>query len=173
MAIQIQVISVDVEDKGKYKAAEVAYKDLAKGSVGSKKLMSFTNKDVFTTVTKAKKGDVFNVELVKNDKGFWDWSAVTAQDGSAPAATTPASSGNASPKSTYETAEERAKKQVYIVRQSSIFSAIDTLKTDKKTPTKEEVVELAKYYERYVFGLEEPAVPLAELPTFEDDDIPL
>ena len=171
MAIQIQIISVDVENKGKYQQAEVAYKDLAKGSVGSKKLMSFTNKDVYNTVTGSKKGDVFNVELVKNDKGYWDWSAISA-GGDSKAAPTPA--GNPSPKSNYETADERAKRQVYIVRQSSLGHAIDTLKTDKKNPSKEEVIELAKYYERYVFGLEEPATALAELPTFEnDDDIPL
>ena len=66
--------------------------------------------------------------------------------------------------------------QVYIVRQSSISAAIDTLKTDKKNPSKEEVVELAKYYESYVFGqLEKVAVANpVKAPDFDpDEDIPM
>ena len=154
MQIQIQFIDVSVEDKGKYKMAEITFKDLAKGQTSSKKLMSFSNPVVYKTLVDAKKGEVYTIEMQKNDKGFWDWTAastatgVNTASGGSPEATTKASgsSGFASPKSTYETPEERAKKQVYIVRQSSISAAIDTLKTDKKNPSKEEVVSVAKFY---------------------------
>ena len=178
MQIQIQFIDVSVEDKGKYKMAEVTFKDLAKGQTSSKKLMSFNNPAVYKTLVDAKKGEVYSVEMQKNDKGYWDWTAVAlansvnSASGGSPEPTT---GGKAftSPKSTYETPEERAKKQVYIVRQSSISAAIDTLKTDKKNPTKEEVVSVAKFYEDYVFG-NEIVTALADLPTMEDEeDIPL
>lgn len=182
MQIQIQFIDVSVEDKGKYKMAEITFKDLAKGQTSSKKLMSFSNPVVYKTLVDAKKGEVYTIEMQKNDKGFWDWTAastatgVNTASGGSPEATTKASgsSGFASPKSTYETPEERAKKQVYIVRQSSISAAIDTLKTDKKNPSKEEVVSVAKFYESFVFGLDTEPVKLADLPTFdEDEDVPL
>lgn len=182
MQIQIQFIDVSVEDKGKYKMAEITFKDLAKGQTSSKKLMSFSNPVVYKTLVDAKKGEVYTIEMQKNDKGFWDWTAastatgVNTASGGSPETTTKASgsSGFASPKSTYETPEERAKKQVYIVRQSSISAAIDTLKTDKKNPSKEEVVSVAKFYEAFVFGLDTEPVKLADIPTFdEDEDVPL
>lgn len=176
MQIQIQFINASVEDKGKYKMAEIAYKDLAKGQVSSKKLMSFTNPAVYKTMVDAKNGELYSVELVKNDKGYWDWTAVstttsvnTASGGSPEPAK---GAANASPKSTYETAEERAKKQVYIIRQSSISSAIDTIKTDKKAPTVAEVLAVAKQYEDYVFGRDQEPIALADLPP-NDDDIPM
>ena len=182
MQIQIQFIDVSVEDKGKYKMAEITFKDLAKGQTSSKKLMSFSNPVVYKTLVDAKKGEVYTIEMQKNDKGFWDWTAastatgVNTASGGSPEATTKASgsSGFASPKSTYETPEERAKKQVYIVRQSSISAAIDTLKTDKKNPSKEEVVSVAKFYEAFVFGLDTEPVKLTDIPTFdEEEDVPL
>jgi hypothetical protein len=182
MNIQIQFIDVSVEDKGKYKMAEVTFKDLAKGQTSSKKLMSFSNPVVYKTLVDAKKGEVYTIEMQKNDKGFWDWIAasiansVNAGSAGSPEPTTKASGSTSftSPKSTYETPEERAKKQVYIVRQSSISAAIDTLKTDKKNPTKEEVVATAQFYESFVFGVDVAPPKLADLPTFEDEeDVPL
>lgn len=52
----------------------------------------------------------------------------------------------------FETKEEREKKQVYIVRQSSISAAISLLKTEKKVPTTFEILETAKQFEQFVFG---------------------
>ena len=182
MNIQIQFIDVSVEDKGQYKMAEVTFKDLAKGQTSSKKLMSFSNPVVYKTLVDAKKGEVYTIEMQKNDKGFWDWVAasiansVNAGSVGSPEATTKASGSTSftSPKSTYETPEERAKKQVYIVRQSSISAAIDTLKTDKKSPSVSEVLDVAKQYESFVFGVDVAPPKLADLPTFKDkEDIPL
>lgn len=173
MQIQIQFINANVEDKGKYKQAEIAYKDLAKGQVSSKKLMSFSNPVVYKTLVDAKNGEVYTIDMEKNEKGYWDWTkAATSTSVDTSNAVAP-SKGNVSPKSTYETPEERAKKQVYIVRQSSINAAIETLKTDKKNPTVTEVISVAKQYEDYVFGLDTGITPLADLPTVDDDDIPM
>lgn len=164
MAITVEVLSVSVEDKGKYKLAEVAYKDAA-GKVTSKKLMSFTYPDVYKAFTDAKQGNVFQVETQKNDKGYIDWISVAT--GGAASAAPAARSGNATPKSTYETAEERAVRQVLIVRQSSLSNAVEFLALNpKKVPTPQEVVEVAKFFESYVFGKQDtPNVdgPLEEL----------
>ncbi len=174
MQIQIQFINANVEDKGKYKQAEIAYKDLAKGQVSSKKLMSFSNPLVYKTLVDAKNGEVYTIDMEKNDKGYWDWIKAATSTSVDTANAVPPSKANASPKSTYETPEERAKKQVYIVRQSSISAAIDTLKTDKKNPTVAEVISVAKQYEDYVFGLDTGITPLADLPTLDTgDDIPV
>lgn len=177
MQIQIQFINASVEDKGKYKMAEIAFKDLAKGQVSSKKLMSFNNPAVYKTMVDAKNGELYTIEMQKNDKGYWDWinasrtTSVDSASGGVPEASR--ATATTSPKSTYETAEERAKKQVYIVRQSSISAAIDTLKTDKKAPSVDEVLAVAKQYEDYVFGRDQQPIPLEDLPPTDDEDLPM
>lgn len=174
MQIQIQFINANVEDKGKYKQAEIAFKDLAKGQVSSKKLMSFTNPVVYKTLVDAKNGEIYTIDMEKNEKGYWDWIKAVTSTSVDTSNAVPPSKANVAPKSTYETPEERAKKQVYIVRQSSISAAIDTLKTDKKNPTVAEVINVAKQYEDYVFGLDTGITPLADLPTLDtDEDIPV
>lgn len=174
MQIQIQFINANVEDKGKYKQAEIAFKDLAKGQVSSKKLMSFTNPVVYKTLVDAKNGEIYTIDMEKNEKGYWDWIKAVTSTSVDTSNAVPPSKANVAPKSTYETPEERAKKQVYIVRQSSISAAIDTLKTDKKNPTVAEVINVAKQYEDYVFGLDTGITPLADLPTVDtDEDIPM
>lgn len=153
MAMNIEVLSVSVEDKGKYKMAEVAYKG-GDGKVTSKKLMSFNHPEVFKTFADAKQGNVFSVESQKNDKGYWDWisASVGGAVGGAIGKAAP-TQGNASPKSTYETAEERANRQVLIVRQSSLSNAVEFLGLNtKKVPSVQEVVEVATFFENYVFG---------------------
>ena len=182
----IKFISVETIDKvtktnKPYVELEVAFKNLDfQEKLEVKKLNPFGNKDVYNTLKSAKNGEVYDIERVKNDGGFWDWVAIksggAAQSTSQTSTIASGSTASPSPKSTYETADERAKKQVYIVRQSSITAAISTLKTDKKSPSLEEVISAAKVYEAYVFGLTPVAgaVALADLPPLdEDDDIPM
>lgn len=155
--MQITILSVTVEQvPGKdYKKAEVAYRDQA-GKVMGKKIMSFVNKDVFATVEAASSGEVYDVVSEKDKNNFWQWVAFTKSTGAAVAA--PASGGKTSipsPKSTYETPEERAKKQVYIVRQSSISAALNFLNTPARAGEQygtEEVIAIAKEFEDYVFS---------------------
>lgn len=84
----------------------------------------------------------------------------------------------ASPKSSYPTDEERAKTQVYIVRQSNITAAINTLSVGAKFVKPDDVMALAKRYEDYVFGNSNdsvaPAVPVDSVAhSFDDlDDLP-
>lgn len=175
MQIQIQFISANVEDKGRYKQAEIAYKDVAKNQVTSKKIMSFNNPNVYKTLVDAKNGELYTIEMQKNDKGYWDWTAVTTGQTKEAGTTATGAKTFASPKSSYETPEERAQRQVYIVRQSSLASATELLVATKKNATKEDVVEVAKFYEEYVFGTTSSrTIPLADLPPIDtDEDIPV
>lgn len=125
--------------KGKgqgYNQLEVTYKD-DKGQTKSKKIMSFANPTVFATLKNANKGDVFDVEMVKNGD-FWNWTSVTPVDGSvasAPAASTGFSktaATSAPGRSNFETPEERALRQRLIVRQSSITAAFEFLKNQNQ-----------------------------------------
>lgn len=167
--ITIQVLTTSNETKptakGSYNMLEVVYKNLTfQGKVEPKKLASFgASAGAYTTLVEAKQGDVYEVEYSKNAAGFNDWTKVTksvtgAQIGGQDTSSTvtqraTSNVGNVSPKSTYETPEERAKKQIYIVRQSSISNAIESLTPGSKAaldPSK--VIEVAKTFEDYVFG---------------------
>lgn len=189
--MQIEIVANPVSTvptaKGSYQVIDLAYKNKSfQDKLEGKKVMSFTNKDVFTALQKASFGDVFNVSRTKNDKGFWDWTAVSS-DGvvnnvsSAPTSNSSGTGpsivkGTVTPKSNYETAEERAARQVLIVRQSSVSSAVD-LAVANKIKDPQEVINIAKEFEAYVFGLSTvSSQPVEETPPgnfFEDmkDDI--
>lgn len=166
MSIQIQVLSVTSETKpttkGSYQMLEVAYKDLGNGGkVGAKKLMSFSKTEgtTFKALADAKALEVYDVELVKGEK-YWEWTQATRNHGSATSSTgsTTATTrtGTASyvpTKSTYETPEERAKKQIFIVRQSSLGHAIELLTTGAKVPPHvDDIIATAERFEAFVFG---------------------
>lgn len=166
--------------KGSYQQIEVVYKNLTYGNkVESKRIMSFgAGKSSFETLATAQQGDIFDVVVVKNEKGYLDWTSMTKgnADSGAPQQSTAGQSpaGNATPArtSTYETPEERAKKQVYIIRQSSIGSAISALACGAKSPPKVgEVLEYAKQLEAYVFGTGSvgAAEKFADVPDFPVD----
>jgi hypothetical protein len=139
-----------------YQSMEVTYKN-EQGQTQSKKLMSFSNPEVFKQAKDWKKGDSVNVNMTKDDAGYWQWVSI-GEAGSAPASPPQAYSGKPQAAGTrvtgsnYETPEERAKKQVYIVRQSSISSAIELLKSNGNDVKVDNVLSVAKQLEDYVFG---------------------
>jgi hypothetical protein len=169
----MSVIQVEVSTRpGKtpgtsFQQAEVAFKRFDTGKLESKKLMNFSQPHVFKAMVEARPGDVFMVNTAKNEKsGYWDWIDVKRDylpDGKVPEmpvqqvqAATQApvkKEGYATPKSTYETPEERAKKQVYIVKQSSISNAISLLSVGAKTPpSSETILKLAQEFTDFVFA---------------------
>ena len=92
-----------------------------------------------------------------------------------PAASTTASAGGktAAPaaRSSYETPEERALRQVLIVRQSNISSAVALLSVGGKSALKvEDVLVVAKQLEQYVFGTE-PDTSGFDTMTSDDVDV--
>lgn len=171
MTINITVLSVTVSTvptaKGSYNVADVAYKNNTfQGKVEGKKIMSFgAAKETFSVLSTAQSGASFDIEVVKNDKGYNDWTKATPSQASSgsinnpvfQSAITKASGATTTPRSTYETPEERAQKQVYIIRQSSISAAIGTLSPGAKSSLKvEDVLALARQYEDHVFGKKSP-----------------
>lgn len=172
MQLTIEVLAVTSTTKptakGSYTQLDVAYK--REGKTEGKKIMSFgAGKAAFEVLKNAKTGDVYTITSVKNEtSGYWDWTDATS--GSASGGEKATYTPTASPKSTYETPEERAKKQVYIVRQSSISAAIDLLKGDKKVPTVGEVLDVASQFEAFVFNT---TVVTNTFPEIPEDDIPL
>jgi len=168
--MQIEVVAAPISTiptaKGSYQVIELAYKNKSfQDKLEGKKVMSFTNKDVFATLSQAKFGDVFNVTRVKNDKGFWDWTALSTGDNepmpSAVAAPTsggyaaPLKAGTVTPKSNYETSEERAARQVMIVRQSSLSTAVALYQHksfEKSNADPEIIIRMAKEFEAFVLG---------------------
>lgn len=169
MNLEIRVNSTESENKGKYDQLTIGYTDLNSGKDFTYKLMSFVNKEAYTLLKDAKSGDEFLVDTNKNDKGYWTWGNVSVLGSQVVTAKTP----NKTPKSTYETPEERAQKQIYIVRQSSLTSAIAMLAAanDKKTAINPDtVIYVAKQFEQYVFGVYQDVGTCEELPTISDEE---
>lgn len=149
MAFNITIQDTRVESKGKYQVCVVTY--TYKGQQKTQNLMSFANPQVFKDV-QGFHGQEVTVEVTKNDKGYDQWAKVyAAGSGGGGAAPAPAAKSGGS----YETAAERAQRQVMIVRQSSLGHAVATLTPGSKAPLNpEEVINVAKLYEGYVFGTE-------------------
>jgi citrate synthase len=172
--LQIQVLSVNITTvptaRGSYQVADVAFKNLTfGGKVEGKKVTSFgNNAAAFAQLSTAQPNDTFDVVVQKNDKGFNEWTsmskAVVSQAQQAPAAQTATETkATTYGKSTYETPEERAKKQVYIIRQSSLTNAVATLSVGSKAVSPDSVLALAEKYVSYVLG-ESTQVSVEELP---------
>lgn len=189
--MNIEVLNVSLNERvtrnGKgYTELEVAFKNKSfQDKVEAKKLNNMFGKDVFKVLSTAKSGEQFTVSRVKNNEGFWDWTGIgpmgsnSSSDASRATQTAApyisASKGTPSPNDPRETREERAERQVLIVRQSSIASAVSA-STLLKLKSGEDIISLAKQFEAYVFGkdnssvLEDNSMPSG----FEDmaDDIP-
>lgn len=156
--IDVEVNSAMTKTNKPYEFLEVAYKNMSfQEKAETKKVMPFGSKEVLDVLKKATKGEVYTILREKDDAGYWQWIGIssgevqmeTTQQAAAPAKAVAAGTPT---KSTFETPDERAKKQVYIIRQSSLGHAIDTLKTDKKNPTPEEVIPIAQLYVDWVLG---------------------
>lgn len=187
MQVNIKVISVEntfvPTAKGGYNKLEVAYKNLESNKVESKILMSFgLTAGAYKALADAKANDTFSIVSEKkpgaDGKEYWTWlSATQAAPGTMPEPTNQAKQATGFPvKNTYETPEERAKKQVYIVKQSSLSNAIALLNADGKNTitggkkySKEDVFALAQELTDWVFEQPQVKAPtLAEMP----DDFP-
>jgi len=182
--MQIEIVNVSLSTvptaKGSYQVADVAYKNKSfQDKLEGKKVMSFVNKEVFATLSNAKFGDIFEVQRSKvagkDGKEYWNWDSLGTGDGgdtsqlpaqhTPTAYTGPAKAGTVTPKSNYETSEERAARQVMIVRQSSLSTAVAILvgAADKKTVINPDtVIGVAKQLEAYVLGkdVDQPIVDL-------------
>lgn len=167
----VKVVSVSREDvankngKGTYGKLTVAFRN-QEGKLTEKYLMSFTNPAVFKAFEHAEPGAEINVKAEKIGD-YWQWTSILA-DGETSNSTsaTPASTATRVTGSNYETKEERADRQRYIVKQSSISAAVSLLTIGAKTPpTAKEVIALADQFVDYVF---DTGIDISEI----KDDIP-
>jgi len=159
----IEIIDVGTPEsvktgKGQYQTLQVSFKN-EQGQVQGKKLMSFSNPTVFKDIQGFAKGDRIDVLTVK-EGDYWQWKAIDKEGEAPPRAEAPKSTGGGGKVigSNYETAEERARRQVYIIRQSSLGTAVELLGQGASV---DDVVKTAKQFEAYVFSKE------AELATEE------
>lgn len=98
----------------------------------------------------------YDIAVSKDDKGYWQWDSFVAGAPAEAGTMAPAGPSKAvvAPKSNYETPEERAKRQVYIVKQSSISNAIAFLTHNnaKSTFSGDQVLEVAQKFTDFVFA---------------------
>jgi hypothetical protein len=156
--ITVKSVSTEFIKKGKtgYSVATVSYTD--NGKEFSKKIMSFTNPTVFAAVKDASPGDNLDVTVTKEGE-YYNWTGVKVADATqaAPRQGSTATAPARSAPSTYETADERKIKQLYIVRQSSIANAIEYL---SKTAIAHDygitaVLGVAQEFVDFVYGTDE------------------
>lgn len=153
--MKIKILDVAIEHvkngKKQYSKAQVAYSH--EGQARTQNIISFANPSIFAKVQE-KVGQEVEVTITKNAAGYNEWaslddvSATSQSVSSAPVSASPAGVVRTTG-SNYETPEERARKQVYIVKQSSITAALTFLKGEAETP--EQVLEVAQVFVDYVF----------------------
>ena len=149
-----------------YQSIEVTYKN-DQGQVANKKLMSFSNPTVFNHIKGLGKGDQINVQTTKDANGYWQWTGIGGDsEATQEAKPATASPGGRVTGSNYETKEERAQRQRYIVRQSSIASAIEFFNQGQSTQNVDDIIRVAKEFEDYVFS---QATGIDALNSMEDD----
>lgn len=155
MQVQIRNVNVEWVGEGRKKYGKASVEYSYNGEARRQNVMSFTNPDVFKKVQELQ-GQTVEVEVGKNDKGYSEWRSVSSVNGSASANAPSAAPGATMTRvsgSNYETKEERAARQVLIVKQSSLAVAKDVLihnaGKDKVDP--EAVKALALSFSEFVF----------------------
>lgn len=136
---------------------QVPVKYMDKGKEFTKKVMQFANKEIYELIRNAKAGEQYDVQVDKDDNGYWQWSSLTKVDASTPAAAASNPAANARGGS-YETADERRARQFYIARQSSLERAVSVYGASA-VDNVDAVLELAATFENWVMR-----------PTTEDND---
>jgi hypothetical protein len=172
---QIEVLSVGQPvftktTKGGYNSIEVAYK--SDGKVEGKKIVDFSNKDIYAQVAQMQPGQSANITLDKDPKGYWQWVGIALGGGQvsqAPATqgsqtgNPPQATGGRVTGSNYETPDERRLRRAFeclkhrqIGRQGCLNIALAYLSSPKGpiTQSAEEVIDTARQFESYVFNKE-------------------
>jgi hypothetical protein len=132
--ITIKVIDVEVgngttKTNKPYEFLDLTFKNLSfEGKAETKKIMPFGSKEVFNTLKTAQKGSVYTVVREKSADGFWNWIGIVEGEETIETATNQPvkQSTAATVRSSFETPDERAQKQLYIIRQSSLTNAVNT-----------------------------------------------
>lgn len=178
--MQINVIDVgtpnthSAKNGRTYQSLEVTYKG-ADGRVANKKLMSFSNPDVFKSASSWTKGDAVEIVSEKDANGYWQWIGIgePGAPSQKPQTNTPTSGGSTQGArvtgSNYETKEERAARQELIVRQSSLSNAVAILSVGAKSLAATDVLSLADELAFWVFNKPEALEKSNSIGEIEDD----
>lgn len=153
MKVTIQEVTIETIAKGKtrYQKANVAYR--YNGEARIQTLVSFANPQVFKDIQEVSPGEVIEVDLSKDDKGYTQWTKIVRGGNTPPGSAEAPRSSQQAPRSNFETPEERKFRQLLIVRQSSISNAIDLFKVQGDTDISvEDVLETAQHFVDYVYG---------------------
>jgi len=145
---QIQIIKVDKNKSPKgYFVTDISYS--SEGKTKGLKVFPFgPQEQVAKAFEGAQPGDVFEVEFQKNDRDFWEFKPGSIRKLEAK----PAEGATVAQKTQWVPDAER---QVMIVRQSSISSAVELLKGTKGASV-EEVLKVAKQFEEFVLAKPAP-----------------
>lgn len=162
--LKSEVVKATGKNGKPYQVAELGYKT-EEGKVKGMRIMPFGDqKAIFDVAAQAEKGDVLEAQFHQNEKGYWEFQSleVTGEKSTTSEAVgTTGSSKPAAKGGNWETSEERAARQVLIVRQSSISSAVALVEATKLKASTEDVIKIAKEFEAYVLG--QPAVQTGEV----------
>jgi hypothetical protein len=161
-----------------YRLVEIAYKNHSwQDKLEEAKINQYSS--VFSKVAEMQAGQTYNVTKEKDASGYYQWLSVERASGTPPVAdsfTPPvqgkaigalASTGNPV-RSTYETPEERARKQVLIVKQSSLKEAREFHSVGAKAPPAlSEVLATAQKMTDWVF--EEKPITIGDMVELPND----
>lgn len=160
--MEIKVVNVSVEDniptksgKGTYSKVTVTYTNLANNKIEAKQFFPFSyDKATFEKIKELETGQTYSVVTEKDEKGYWVWTDVARQDGDVMEGQKAAMPNKSytSNRPQYESAEERANRQVLIVKQSSLANAVALLKVDKKELDVVEVIKVADQLTKWVLS---------------------
>ncbi len=165
MRIQITSIGGVTSKQGKfkpYKLYDLEFIDQESGREKKRQMIEFNSGAAFQRLADSEIGSTWEVSTKPaKDPQYTDWVDATPAAEEEPTEAHKASKAKATNaaapfKSTYETPEERARKQVYIVRQSSIGAAIAMFQAQGKQNFDEgDVVLAAREFEAYIFGTDQ------------------
>lgn len=156
--LEIGDIEWEKQGKAKWQSLELSY-DSDQGKK-SRKFVSFN--DIFNVVKKLEVGQEYDVQVQKDDKGYWNWIAIEPASTEAvkmeKAVTAPgkaAQSGNTwdeKNKLDRERFEFEKEKQLLIIRQSCLSSAVEYAIQHLPDPSPQAVLSLTEEFVQYVLS---------------------
>ncbi len=166
MEITVKAVGDVVKAEGKsgktYGSFELVYRKTGEDKSDTRKITQYAG--AYKALLAASPGEVFEIDAVK-EGDYWQWNKATSKGTAAPSArasdeATGASVTKARPSGRagdWETAEERAAKQVMIVRLGCLKDAIEFAGLDREKAQgvqTDDIIAWAKEFAGYVFGEE-------------------
>lgn len=136
--MRIKIIKVgDIAKEKTFFVLPLSYE--SDGKTQDKKIYSF-NTEAYKILKDAKPDQHYDVKLLKDKNGYWQWDKVEL--------TTQASGTGGGNSRGFETPEERAHRQVLIVRQSCLAQAVAVKGAGEENA--DNITELAEKFESWV-----------------------